>query len=105
MLNVKMGKQKRKSANKGQIGTVYFWIYALVGVITVITVYIVFDNVLWADSSSLKSALVPMGLNMSSSTMVTLQGSWNMWPIAFIFAWALALIIVSITREPDVGVR
>ena len=95
----------KKLKDRGQIGTVFFWVYALMGVIFVMTVYIVFDNVLWAEEDSLSAALIPMGLNMSSAPMVTLTTLWDLWAPAFVIAWALALIVRSIVREPDVSIR
>jgi chorismate-pyruvate lyase len=87
------------------MGTVFFWIYALIGVVVVIATYIVFDNVLWAEEDSLSAALIPLGLNMSAQPIVTLQSMWGLWAPAFVIAWGLALIIKSITREPDIGMR
>ena len=89
----------KNGKDKGQ-GTVFFWIYSLIGVVFVITTYIVFDNVLFADENSLQSALVPLGLNMSAQPMVTLKSLWGLWAPAFVVAWALTLIIRSIVREP-----
>lgn len=85
--------------NKGQ-GTVFFWIYSLLGVVVVITYYIVFDNVLFAEENSLQAALIPLGLNTSAQPMVTLKSLWGLWAPAFVIAWALTLIIRSIIREP-----
>jgi len=91
--------------NRGQGGHVWFWLSSLVGVIIVIVLYTVFDTVLFADENSIESALVPMGLNTSGQVYTTLQSSWNLWPIAFVFAWGLALIVRSIIREPNQGFR
>lgn len=104
-LKTKVLEKKNINFRRGSVGTVFFWVTALIGVIFVITVYIVFDNVLWADENSLASALIPMGLDMESTPMVTLKMLWGMWAPVFVIAWALALIIHSIIREPDVGMR
>jgi hypothetical protein len=85
--------------NKGQ-GTVFFWVNALIGVVVVVVIYIVFDYVIYGE---LVPALVPLGLNMTSQPMVALGQSWNLWAVAFVAAWALALIVRAIIREPNVG--
>jgi hypothetical protein len=87
---------------KGQ-GAVGFWITALVGIVVVITMYIVFDYVLYDTSVGLAPHLATMGLNTSSQTMVALHTSWNFWPLAFVGAWILALIVRSIIKDPDWG--
>jgi hypothetical protein len=89
---------------KGQ-GVVFFWITALVGIVFVIATYIVFDTVLFAPEDSIEAALIDMGLNNESQVMTTLHLAWDVWPIAFVFAWMLALIVRSIIKEPDVGFR
>ena len=90
--------------NKG-MGHVFFWLTCLIGVIVVVTMYTVFDTVLFADTNSIESSLIPLGLNTSSSTYTTLQTAWNIWPIMFVTAWGLALIVRAIIKEPDVGFR
>jgi hypothetical protein len=87
---------------KGQ-GTVWFWLSSLVGIMVVILVYIVFDTVLFADTNSIESALIPMGLNTSSSPYTALVSSWNLWPIALVFAWIFAMVVRSIIKEPGYG--
>jgi hypothetical protein len=88
--------------NKGQ-GQVAFWITALIGVVVVIVMYIVFDYVLYDNTVGLQTNLASLGLNTTSQTMTTLGLAWNFWPIAFIGAWILALIVRSIIREGEWG--
>lgn len=91
--------------NKGQ-GHVWFWLSSLIGVMFVIAVYIVFDVVLWDEEYGLGTILnQSFGLNLASAPIVTLRTSWNIWAIAFVFAWFLALIVRAIVQESDVGLR
>jgi hypothetical protein len=94
----------KQLGNKGQ-GHVWNWLTSLIGVVVVITIYIVFNTVLFADDNSLESALIPIGLNVSNSAYQTLRTTWDMWAVAFVFAWVIYLVVTSILKEGNYGLR
>ena len=90
--------------NRGQ-GQVGFWITSLVGIVVVITLYIVFEYVLYDPNIGLNQTMWNMGLNNSGNnqTLATLSMAWKFWPIAFVGAWIIAMIVRAIIREGDWG--
>jgi len=87
---------------KGQ-GTVWAWITGLIGMAVTITVFIVFDQILWGADGLAIALNESMGLDLGSTPMATLQTTWEVWPIAFVFAWMIYMIVFSIIREPNQG--
>ena len=95
-----------KMDSKGQTGAVWFWLSSLIGVMFVITIYIVFDVVLWDSEVGLGTVLnQSFNLDLGSAPIVALRTSWDIWAIALVFAWFLAMIVKAIVKESDVGFR
>ena len=81
---------------KGQ-AAIFAFVFGLLGIAVVATIYLVFDYVIF---DVLQPELVDMGLNTSTQPQVVLRTSWDIWPVAFIFAWFLYMIVQAIRREP-----
>jgi len=89
--------------NKGQ-GTVGAWITGLVGMAFVVAIFILMNQVLWDESGfGLAGIMNDTGLDLNSEPITTLRTSWELWPVAFMVAWALYMIVYSIIREPGKG--
>jgi hypothetical protein len=91
--------------NKGQ-GTIWAWLTGLVGMVIVAAMYIIFTQVIWSEDPNLGIAGVlnqTLGLDLDSQPIRVLRTSWQIWPVAFIVAWMLYMIIYSIIREPQSG--
>jgi len=90
---------------KGQ-GTVGAWITGVIGMAVTITVFIVFHQILWSEDMGLAHTLnQSVGLDLGSTAMTTLMTTWEFWPVAFIFAWIIYMVVYSIIREPQQGYR
>ena len=87
--------------NKGQ-GVVWSWITALIGMGFVISVYIVFDQVIYQEMLPAFDSVYNITAQ-NSGTLNTLNTMWDLWAVVFVAGWMLYGIMQSMRREPNTG--